>query len=202
MQPQLFSTDRVLLVYIVLLLTGHVLQWANSISNKSGPITRSQDAFFNHYKEPFGQSASDLSMTKLHQGKSVAVIHPRFHHKSVKPYPMLNPDQIFISACKPNVLALHSPPVAHVAFPSHFLAKWTQFDYHPLIDSSALRTTYPYSVQMLISKRSGEFSPNSTTQSNTKTLQYQLCLLPYIGRVYNCSKTCLHLPRSSCRPHF
>lgn len=41
MQPQLYPTDRAKIGYIISLLSGIVLQWANSIWEASGPVTNS-----------------------------------------------------------------------------------------------------------------------------------------------------------------
>ncbi|KAL0159647.1 hypothetical protein M9458_043372, partial [Cirrhinus mrigala] len=61
MQPALYPTDQSQIAFIISLLTGLALQWAETLWLQDGPATRSIRAFTAHFKEVFGQSDSDIT---------------------------------------------------------------------------------------------------------------------------------------------
>ncbi|KAL0177702.1 hypothetical protein M9458_026596, partial [Cirrhinus mrigala] len=61
MQPALYPTDQSQIAFIISLLTGPALQWAETLWLQEGPATRSIRAFTAHFKEVFGQSDSDIT---------------------------------------------------------------------------------------------------------------------------------------------
>ncbi|KAL0168612.1 hypothetical protein M9458_036834, partial [Cirrhinus mrigala] len=61
MQPALYPTDQSQIAFIISLLTGPALQWAETLWLQEGPATRSIRAFMAHFKEVFGQSDSDIT---------------------------------------------------------------------------------------------------------------------------------------------
>ncbi|KAL0150076.1 hypothetical protein M9458_054735, partial [Cirrhinus mrigala] len=61
MQPALYPTDQTQIAFIISLLTGPALQWAETLWLQEGPATRSIRAFTAHFKEVFGQSDSDFT---------------------------------------------------------------------------------------------------------------------------------------------
>lgn len=66
LQPQRFPTERSRIAYIISLLSGHALPWAESVWNHSGQITESVDNFVAHFKEVFGIPEGDsMNQTKL-----------------------------------------------------------------------------------------------------------------------------------------
>lgn len=74
MQPQLFSSHRSKIAYIISLLSGWALQSARAIWDANGPVTHALSAFTFHFKEVFVQTASSISaldqLFHFHQGKS------------------------------------------------------------------------------------------------------------------------------------
>lgn len=74
MQLQVFPSDWAKIAYIIPLLSGRALQWAQSIWDANNPITNSLTLFITHFKEVFGQTASELSVNDqlfwLRQGSS------------------------------------------------------------------------------------------------------------------------------------
>lgn len=73
MQPQRFPMERVKIAFIISLLTGKVLQWAETIWQQSDPITQTVEEFTNYFWEVFGEPADDTSigdhLYHLQQGK-------------------------------------------------------------------------------------------------------------------------------------
>ena len=74
MQPARFPTERSRMAYIVSLLTGRALQWAEGVWSHGGPMMDTLDSFLAHFTEVFGIPEGDsLNQAKLHairQGKS------------------------------------------------------------------------------------------------------------------------------------
>ncbi|XDV29480.1 hypothetical protein PO909_032603 [Leuciscus waleckii] len=56
MQSHQFATDRARVAFVISLLSGHTLQWAQSPWQSNTSLS----AFFSHFKEVFGQTTSDL----------------------------------------------------------------------------------------------------------------------------------------------
>ncbi len=57
MQPHLYATDRAKIAFIISLLTGRVLQWAETIWTQSSTVTQSVNSFIEHFREVFGRPA-------------------------------------------------------------------------------------------------------------------------------------------------
>ncbi len=57
MQPHLFPTERVKIAFIISLLRGKALQWAETIWGQAGTVTQSLSGFTNHLRDVFGASA-------------------------------------------------------------------------------------------------------------------------------------------------
>ncbi len=74
MQPRAFPTERSKIAFMITLLTGRALQWAESRWNSDSPVTHTLDAFTTHVREVFGQANSELSVQdrlfRLSQGRS------------------------------------------------------------------------------------------------------------------------------------
>uniref|UniRef100_A0A671L3B2 DUF4939 domain-containing protein n=1 Tax=Sinocyclocheilus anshuiensis TaxID=1608454 RepID=A0A671L3B2_9TELE len=49
LQPHQFVNDRAKITFIMSLLSGGALQWAESLWNSYSPLTRSLDAFVDHF---------------------------------------------------------------------------------------------------------------------------------------------------------
>ncbi len=62
MQSHQFTNDRARVAFIISLLSGRPLQWAQSLWQANASITTSLSAFIAHFKEVFGQTASELSV--------------------------------------------------------------------------------------------------------------------------------------------
>ncbi len=62
MQPQQFVSDRAKIAFIMSLLSGRALQWAESIWNSRSPAVRSLNTFVDHFREVFGSSTSAISV--------------------------------------------------------------------------------------------------------------------------------------------
>lgn len=60
------------MAFVISLLSGKALQWAQSLWNSNAQVTTSLTTFISHFKEAFGQTASELSvhdqLYNLHQG--------------------------------------------------------------------------------------------------------------------------------------
>ncbi len=61
MQPHLYSTERSKVSFIISLLSGKVLQWAETIWAQSSNIIQSFDNFVAHFREVFGRPYGDPS---------------------------------------------------------------------------------------------------------------------------------------------
>ncbi len=61
MQPHLYSTERSKVSFIISLLSGKALQWAETIWAQSSNITQSFDNFVAHFREVFGRPYGDPS---------------------------------------------------------------------------------------------------------------------------------------------
>ncbi len=74
MQPHRFPTERAKMSFILSLLTGRALQWAESLWKQNGTATQSLNAFTNHFREVFGRPVGDASVSEklyhLKQGKT------------------------------------------------------------------------------------------------------------------------------------
>ncbi len=62
MQSYQFPTDRARVAFIISLLSGRALQWAQSLWQANASITTSLSAFITHFKEVFGQTSAELSV--------------------------------------------------------------------------------------------------------------------------------------------
>ncbi len=51
MQPHLYTTDRAKIAFIISLLTGRALQWAETIWTQSGTVTQSVNNFIEHFNK-------------------------------------------------------------------------------------------------------------------------------------------------------
>ncbi|KAI2662149.1 Transposon Tf2-9 polyprotein [Labeo rohita] len=61
MQPTLCPTDQSKIAFIISLLTGPALHWAETLWHQDGPATRSIQTFTAHFKEVFSQSDSNIT---------------------------------------------------------------------------------------------------------------------------------------------
>ncbi len=61
MQPHLYTTERVKIAFIISLLNGRALQWAETIWAQAGTVTQSLNSFITHLREVFGTPARDSS---------------------------------------------------------------------------------------------------------------------------------------------
>ncbi len=62
MQPHQFISDRGKITFIMSLLSGRALQWAESFWNSRSPVVRSLNTFVDHFREVFGTSTSAISV--------------------------------------------------------------------------------------------------------------------------------------------
>ncbi len=62
MQPLLYPTDSSKVAFIISLLAGPALQWAETIWAQSGPIVQSLQNFMIHFREVFGKVDGDTSV--------------------------------------------------------------------------------------------------------------------------------------------
>ncbi|KAI2644950.1 Transposon Ty3-I Gag-Pol polyprotein [Labeo rohita] len=60
-QPTLYPTDQSKIAFIISLLSGSALQWAETLWLQTGPATQTIQSFITHFKEVFGQSNSAIS---------------------------------------------------------------------------------------------------------------------------------------------
>uniref|UniRef100_A0A673GIZ2 DUF4939 domain-containing protein n=1 Tax=Sinocyclocheilus rhinocerous TaxID=307959 RepID=A0A673GIZ2_9TELE len=56
LQPHQFGNDRANIAFIMSLLSGRALQWAEVLWNSRSPLVRSYDTFVDHFHEVFGKS--------------------------------------------------------------------------------------------------------------------------------------------------
>ncbi len=72
MQPHLYPTDRAKIAFIISLLSGKALQWAETIWGQAGTVTQSLSSFTTHLRDVFGTPAGDSSageqLNHLQQG--------------------------------------------------------------------------------------------------------------------------------------
>ncbi|KAI2661165.1 Transposon Tf2-9 polyprotein [Labeo rohita] len=61
MQPTLYPSDQSKIAFIISLLSGSALQWAETLWLQTGPAMRTIQSFISHFKEVFGQSSSAIS---------------------------------------------------------------------------------------------------------------------------------------------
>lgn len=62
MESHLYSNDTERVAFIISLLSGWALLWAQSIWNFNSAVIQSLSSFLQHFKEVFGQTMSDLSV--------------------------------------------------------------------------------------------------------------------------------------------
>ncbi len=58
-QPYLYPTEKSKISFLISLLSGKALQWAETIWSQSGSITKSFDNCVNHFREVFGRAYGD-----------------------------------------------------------------------------------------------------------------------------------------------
>ncbi len=63
MQPHLYPTERSKIAFIISLLTGKALQWAETIWSQTGPITQTHNSFITHFREVFDRPTNDSSVS-------------------------------------------------------------------------------------------------------------------------------------------
>ncbi len=63
MQPHLYPTERSKIAFMISLLSGRVLQWAETIWTQSGNVTQSFNQFIIHFREVFGRSTGDSTIS-------------------------------------------------------------------------------------------------------------------------------------------
>ncbi len=77
-QPQLYPMERAKIAFLISLLTGRALQWAETIWAQAGTITLSSDNFVAHFREVFGRPAGNTTVSEqlyhLHQGYFLLMI--------------------------------------------------------------------------------------------------------------------------------
>ncbi|KAI2657384.1 Transposon Tf2-6 polyprotein [Labeo rohita] len=80
MQPTLYPTDQSKIAFIISLLTGSALQWAETLWLQAGPATKTIQSFITHFKEVFGQSNSAISAGEqlYHLKQGTMSIHEYF----------------------------------------------------------------------------------------------------------------------------
>ncbi len=61
MQPHLYTTERAKIAFIISLLNGRALQWAETIWAQAGTVTQYLNSFVTHLREVFGTPAGDSS---------------------------------------------------------------------------------------------------------------------------------------------
>ncbi len=64
MQPHLYTTDSAKIAFLISLLMGRALQWAETIWSQAGTVTLSFDNFIAHFREVFGRPAGDTSVSE------------------------------------------------------------------------------------------------------------------------------------------
>ncbi|KAL0146495.1 hypothetical protein M9458_058126 [Cirrhinus mrigala] len=78
MQPMQYPTDQSKIAFIISLLSGSALQWAETLWLQAGPATRSIQTFITHFKEVFGQSNTAISVGEqlyhLKQGRMTSYL--------------------------------------------------------------------------------------------------------------------------------
>lgn len=79
MQPHHFTTECAMIAYIISLLSGRALQWAETIRTQEGTVTQSLSSFIEHFHEVFLRPAGDSSIQEQ-------LFHLRQNHMSVFEY--------------------------------------------------------------------------------------------------------------------
>lgn len=69
MQPQRFHFERVKITFIISLLSGWVLQWAETLWNQAGPVMQSLDSSTKHFREVIPRLVGNEGGNHLHQIK-------------------------------------------------------------------------------------------------------------------------------------
>uniref|UniRef100_A0A672MNG9 DUF4939 domain-containing protein n=1 Tax=Sinocyclocheilus grahami TaxID=75366 RepID=A0A672MNG9_SINGR len=62
MQPHLFVTERAKVSFIISLLSGRALQWAEALWTAQSPGIHSLEGFVRHFREVFGQSTTEVTV--------------------------------------------------------------------------------------------------------------------------------------------
>uniref|UniRef100_A0A672QPI0 DUF4939 domain-containing protein n=1 Tax=Sinocyclocheilus grahami TaxID=75366 RepID=A0A672QPI0_SINGR len=62
MQPHLFVTERAKVSFIISLLSGRALQWAEALWTAQSPCIHSLEGFIQHFREVFGQSTTEVTV--------------------------------------------------------------------------------------------------------------------------------------------
>uniref|UniRef100_A0A671RMN4 DUF4939 domain-containing protein n=1 Tax=Sinocyclocheilus anshuiensis TaxID=1608454 RepID=A0A671RMN4_9TELE len=70
MQPHLFVTERAKVSFIISLLSGRALQWAEALWNSQSPWIHSLDGFVKHFREVFGQSTTEVTVGEYYPDHS------------------------------------------------------------------------------------------------------------------------------------
>uniref|UniRef100_A0A671KC73 DUF4939 domain-containing protein n=1 Tax=Sinocyclocheilus anshuiensis TaxID=1608454 RepID=A0A671KC73_9TELE len=70
MQPHLFVTERVKVSFIISLLSGRALQWAEALWNSQSPWIHSLDGFVKHFQVVFGQSTTEVTVGEYYPDHS------------------------------------------------------------------------------------------------------------------------------------
>lgn len=62
LQPHQFTTEWAKVAFIISLLMGRALQWAEPLWNSQSPRINSLDSFVKHFREVFSQPATEISV--------------------------------------------------------------------------------------------------------------------------------------------
>uniref|UniRef100_A0A8C1MXH1 DUF4939 domain-containing protein n=2 Tax=Cyprinus carpio TaxID=7962 RepID=A0A8C1MXH1_CYPCA len=62
LQPHLFVTERAKVGFIISLLSGRALQWAETLWNSESPWIHLLDSFVKHFQEVFSQSTTEITV--------------------------------------------------------------------------------------------------------------------------------------------
>lgn len=79
MNPNRYPTDRAKIAYIISLLAGPALQWADALWQQGGTVTQSYPQFTRHFQDVFGISLGDATVQerlfRLRQGRTSITEH-------------------------------------------------------------------------------------------------------------------------------